>query len=109
MKKTYNFISKAQTVTNKYNLLDSINKSRQQILNTYEVWLLGSGWAIESVDGHYINIVAFKPLRGSGYIEQPFRTFKFSQRFNRCNECFRHLNSQTKDSNRTKKSDTVIS
>ena len=31
----------------------------------------GSGWIIESVDNHYLNIVQYQPLKGSSYIELP--------------------------------------
>ena len=39
-------------------------------LNGISVWLSeGLGWTVESVDDHYINIVIYKQLKGSSYIE----------------------------------------
>ena len=35
-------------------------------------WLLkGSGWVVEEVQHHYVNIVKYVPLRGSSYIPLP--------------------------------------
>ena len=28
----------------------------------------GSGWVIESVDKHYLNIIKYTPMKGSSYI-----------------------------------------
>ena len=43
-----------------------------EILGIIEVWMSeGSGWIIDSVDNNYINVVNYKPLKGSSYIELP--------------------------------------
>ena len=37
-----------------------------------EVWISeGSGWTIDRVDNNYINVVNYKLLKGSSYIELP--------------------------------------
>ena len=78
-------------------------------------WILeGSGWTVQSVDGHYLSVVRYQPLAGSSYIELPqelqnpakgLMNFK-----NEDNECFRwchirHLNLQDKDPQRQKQLD----
>ena len=41
-------------------------------MNGIGVWLSeGSGWTISSTDEHYINVVAYDPLRGNSYIPLP--------------------------------------
>ena len=31
----------------------------------------GSGWAIDRIDSHYLNVTLYEPLNGSSYIELP--------------------------------------
>ena len=70
--KTAFFNSKAKTIINENEINESIQTSNQEILNGISVWLSeGSGWTIESVDDQYINIVRYKPLKESSYIELP--------------------------------------
>ena len=46
--------------------------SRQEILNTIDKWVSeGSGWVIDRIDGHYINVTTYKPLNGSSHIKLP--------------------------------------
>ena len=46
--------------------------SRQEILNVIDKWVSeGSGWVIDRIDSHYLNITLYKPLNGSSYIELP--------------------------------------
>ena len=67
--KTAYFNSKAQTIINENEINESIQTSNQEILNGIAVWLSeGSGWTVESIDDQYINIVKYKPLKGSSYI-----------------------------------------
>ena len=74
----------------------------------------GSGWTIQSVDGHYINLTKYIPLKGSSYIELPTELKNPAKGLinlkNKDNECFRwchirYLNPQEKDPQRIKKSD----
>ena len=44
--------------------------SRQEIFNTIDKWVSeGSGWAIDHIDSHFINVTLYKPLNGSSYME----------------------------------------
>ena len=74
----------------------------------------GSGWTIDRVDNNYINVVNYKPLNGSSYIELPTELKNSSKGLinikNKDDECFRwchirHLNPQSKDPQRIKKTD----
>ena len=68
--KTAYFDSKAKTIINKNEINESIQTSNQEILNSIAIWLSqGSGWTVESIDEQYINIVKYKPLKGSSLIE----------------------------------------
>ena len=107
------FNSKAKTITKASDIEHELSMSRQEILKTIEEWVSeGSGWAINHIDSHYINITLYKPLNGSSYIELPmeFRNPKkgLINIKNKDDECFRwchirHLNPQEKDRQRTKK------
>ena len=64
--KTAYFKSKASKIINEKELDEELQLSKQQIMNIIEQWISeGSGWTIESVDNHYINIIKYKPLKGS--------------------------------------------
>ena len=70
-KKTY-FNSKPKIIINDTDLEESLLKSNEEILNKIDVWISeGSGWTIESVDQHFINIAKYKPLKGSSYVKLP--------------------------------------
>ena len=70
--KTAFFNGKAKIVTNFDDLEPELNMSRQEILNTIDKWVSeGSGWVIDRIDNHYINVTPYKPLNGSSYIELP--------------------------------------
>ena len=89
--------------------------SRQEILNVIDKWVSeGSGWVIDRIDSHYLNVTLYKPLNGSSYIELPteLRNSKkgLMNMKNKDEECFRwchiiHLNPQTKYPERIKKED----
>ena len=60
------FNSKGKTIINQNEINESMQTSNQEILNGIAVWLSeGSGWTVESYDDQYINIVRYKPLKGS--------------------------------------------
>ena len=70
--KTAFFNGKAKTITKPNNIEPELNMSRQQILNVIDKWVSeGSGWVINHIDSHYINVTTYKPLHGSSYIELP--------------------------------------
>ena len=109
------FNSKPQTIINDISIQESLQLSKQQILNFVAQWISeGSGWTIQSVDGHYLNTVKYEPIKGNSYIQLPQELRNSNKGLinikNDDNECFRwchirHLNPQAKDPQRIKKSD----
>ena len=87
--------------------------SRQEILNVIDKWVSeGSGWVIDRIDSHYINVTTYQPLHGSSYLELPAKLRNSKKGLinikNKDNKCFRwchirHLNLQKKDPQRIKK------
>ena len=70
--KTAHFNSKSQTIINNLDITNSLEVSKQQILKMIAQWVSeGSGWTIQSVDNHYLNIVQYQPMKGSSYIKLP--------------------------------------
>ena len=92
--KTAYFNSKPQTIINNVEIPGALQTSKQQILNMIAQWVSeGSGWTIQSVDNHYLNIVQYEPMKGSSYIELP-QELRNSRKGlinmkNEDNECFR--------------------
>ena len=116
--KTAYFNSQPQTITNDTQIEPALSLSKQVILNKIAVWISeGSGWTIQSVENHYINVVKYEPMKGSSYIKLP-NELKHSAKGlinmkNEDNECFRwchirHLNPQDKYPQRIKKSDKAF-
>ena len=113
--KTVYFNSKAQTIINHTEIHGALQMSKQTILNKIAQWISeGSGWTIQSVDNHYLNVVKYKPMNGSSYIQLPTELRNSAKGLinvkNEDNECFRwchirHLNPQDKTPQRIKKSD----
>ena len=113
--KTAYFNSKPQIIINNTEIPESLQLSKDQILNMIAKWISeGSGWTIESVDNHYLNIVQYQPMKGSSYIELPQELRHHRKGLinmkNDDNECFRwchirYLNPQDKNPQRIKKSD----
>ena len=113
--KTAYFNSKPQTIINDNNINETLQLTNQQILNFIAQWISeGSGWTIESLNGHYLNIVKYQPMKGSSYIQLPQELRNSSKGLinlkNNDNECFRwchirHLNPQDKYPQRIKKID----
>ena len=113
--KTAYFNSKPQTIINNVEIPEALQLSKEQILNIIAQWISeGSGWTIESVDNHHLNIVQYQPMKGSSYIKLPQELRNSSKGLidmkNEDNECFRwchirHLNPVDKDPQRIKKSD----
>ena len=113
--KTPYFNGRARTIINENEIDESLQLSRQEIMKTIGQWLSeGSGWTVKTVDGHYINLTKYKPLKGSSYIELPTELRNPAKGLinlkNKDNECFRwchirYLNPQGKDPQRIKKDD----
>ena len=113
--KTAFFNGKAKTITKVDNIEPELNMSRQEILNVIDKWVSeGSGWVIDRIDSHYINVTLYKPLNGSSYMELPTELRNEKKQLinikNKDDECFRwchirHLNPQTEHPERIKKED----
>ena len=109
------FNSTTDLIINETDIKLVIQASQQQILNKIAQWISeGSGWTIQSIENHYINIVNYSPLKGSSYIKLPQELRNSAKGLinmkNKDNECFRwchirHLNPQDKDPQRIKKTD----
>ena len=109
------FNSKSYTVINNNDIEGNIKLSIEEIVNKAAVWLSeGSGWTIDRVLKHYVNIVTYQPLNGSSYIKLPKELQHHKKGLinmkNIDNECFRwchvrHLNPQNLHPERIKKTD----
>ena len=109
------FNSKLKTIINNTDIPEALQLTKQQILNMIAQWISeSSGWTIESVDNHYLNIVQYQPMKGSSYIKLPQELRHHKKGLinmkNEDNECFRwchirRLNPQDKDPQKIKKSD----
>ena len=92
--KTAFFNGEAQTITKVDDLEPKLNMSRQEILNVIDKWVSeGSGWVIDRIDNHYINVTLYKPLNVSSYIELPMELRNSKKGLinmkNEDEECFR--------------------
>ena len=113
--KTAFFNGKAKTISKVDDLEPELNMPRQEILNTIDKWVSeGSGWVIDRIDSHYLNVTLYKPLNGSSYIELPTDLRNTKKGLinikNEDNEYFRwchirHLNPKEKNPQRIKKED----
>ena len=113
--KTAFFNGKAKIVTKVDDIEPELNMFRQEILNTIDKWVSeGSGWVIDRMDSHYLNVTLYKPLNGSSYVKLPAKLGNSRKGLinikNEDNECFRwchirHLNPQEKNPQRIKKED----
>ena len=113
--KTAFFNGKAKIVIEVDDIEPELNMSRQEILNVIDKWVSeGSGWVIDQIDSHYINVTQYKPLNGSSYIKLPTELRNPKKGSinikNKDAECFRwchirHLNPQEKEPQRIKKED----
>ena len=109
------FNGKAKSITKANDIEHELSMSRQEILNVIDKWVSeGSGWVIDRINSHYINIITYQPLHGSSYFELPTKLRNSKKGLinikNKDNECFRwchirHLNPQKKDHQRIKKED----
>ena len=113
--KTAFFNGKAKTITKANDIEPELSMSRQEILNVIDKWVSeGSGWVIDRIDSHYINVTTYQPLNGSSYIEMPIELQNAAKGLinlrNKDDECFRwchirHLNPQRTNPHRIKKDD----
>ena len=53
-------------------VMDDTNLDNSSILNKIDTWIShGSGWVVDEVEGHFINVAVYRPLRGSSYVDLP--------------------------------------
>ena len=98
---------------NNTDIQSSLEISKQHILNLISQWVSESGWTVQSIESHNINIANYSPLKGSSFIELPpeiNRSKGLINIKNKDNECFRwchirHLNPQDKNPQRITKTD----
>ena len=113
--KTAFFNGKAKTIIKANDIEHELSMSREEILNVIDKWVSeGSGWVIDRIDSHYINVTTYTPLHGSSYIELPTELKNPKKGLinikNKDDECFRwchirHLNPQEKNPQRINKVD----
>ena len=66
------FTSSTMTVTHEDEIPEKLDLAREEILERIATWISkGSGWIIEEILNHYINVVSYIPLRGNSYIPLP--------------------------------------
>ena len=113
--KTAFFNGKAKIITKTDDIEHKLKMSRQEIINLIDKWISeGSGWVINQIDSHYMNVTIYTPLNGSSYIELPIELRNPKKGLinikNKDDECFRwchirHLNPQEKNPQRINKVD----
>ena len=112
------FNSNAQLITNENEIQSQLQATFVEIENRIGVWLSeGSGWTIESIDNHFINIIQYAPLSGNSFLKLSIELQNPNKGLiniqNKDNECFRwchirHLNKQKQNPQRIKKSDKIF-
>ena len=66
------FNSRIFTIYNKYEIKKALDRADEEINNGIATWLSeGSGWVIEEVQHHWVNIVKHIPLRGRSFLPLP--------------------------------------
>ena len=96
------FNSSTFTIMNSDEIEEALERPAAEILNKIAIWISeGSGWVIENIISHFLNIVSYVPLRGTSYLPLPEELRNSRKRLvnikNTDNECFRwchirHLN-----------------
>ena len=109
------FNSSTFTITNSDEIIEALDRATQFISNKIAVWISGgSGWTVDEILHHYINITKYLPLRGNSYIPLPKKLQNSNKGLinlkNEDDKCFlwchvRHLNPQNKDPQRIKLTD----
>ena len=109
------FNSKTFTITNIDQIIEALDGASEDIKNRVAGWISdGSGWTIEEILGHYINIVKCVPLRGNSYLPLPEELRNSKKGLinlkNEDQKCFlwchvRHLNPSKHHSERITQSD----
>ena len=81
---------KRYSVINTHSIQESLELSQQEVLRKVENWMSeASGWVVNQVRRHYVNIARYNPLKGSSYINLPPEL---------TNPQYGHVNIKNKDS-----------
>ena len=63
---------KQHIVINTHSIQESLELSKQEVLGKVANWISeASGWVVNQVRRHYVNIAKYNPLEGSSYITLP--------------------------------------
>ena len=66
------FNSTTFTIMNSDEIEEALERAAEEILNKVAIWISeGSGWVIENIISHFLNIVSYVPLRGTSYLPLP--------------------------------------
>lgn len=66
------FTNRPLSITIENEIKEKVQFSIQDIIKKIGQWVSeGSGWRIDKIDGHLLNIVKYKPTNGSIYIQLP--------------------------------------
>ena len=58
------------TILDHDDIIAALDKAAEELNNKIAVWLSeGSGWTIEEIQSHFVNLVKYLPLRGSSYVQ----------------------------------------
>ena len=64
--------SKQHIVINTHSIQENLELSEQEVLAKIPNWMSeASGWVVNKVRRHYINVAKYNPLEGRSYIELP--------------------------------------
>lgn len=113
--KTAYFFSSPNIILNHLDVEKSLQLSQNHILEQMVCLISeGSGWTIDSINNHYMNVVKYQPVKGSSHVELP-KELQHSRKGlinikNKDNECFRwchirYLNPQDENPQRIKNVD----
>ena len=100
---------------NEGDILPALNLTQEKILNMIQKRVAqGSGWIVDHIESHHLNVSKCNPLEGRPYIPLPKELQHHNKGLinlkNKDDKCFlwchvRHLNPQGKDLQRIKKTD----
>ena len=94
IRKVAYFNSKTKLIINEGEINSNLKIANLEIINSISVWLSeGSGWVIDEINNHYLNLIKYKPLKGGSYLKLPTELQNPNKALvniqNKDNECFR--------------------
>ena len=77
------FNSKFFTILDPDDIIAALDKAAEEIVNSVAVWISeGSGWTIEEIQSHFVNLVKYLPLRAGSYVQLPKKLRNPKKRLN---------------------------